>query len=141
MKILLLIHPDAIFEKTQDADKIRDYLGELNFAISYTTKTYTLFMYSDVYVPSHNQELYRLFRQFLSKNSLASFDKMTMGRNLFMNDLADVIIDNPDATIVYGGGYTQHCVKDTMKNFHKILGDIHHGDVVPMASIMFAWGT
>jgi len=137
MRFLILIHPDAIFEKTHDRSKIIDYLNRLNFAISRVSQAYTLFMYSDSYMPDNNQELYKRFRQFLMQNTRATFDKMTLGRDLFTNDLADAIIEHPDATIMYGGGYKDLCVIDAMKNFDTILGDIHHGNVVPINAIMF----
>lgn len=150
-KILILVHPDAIFEKyrisnfsfdkeshIQKMNNIYSYMSKLQDAITIFNKIFTLFMMSDSYDPFYlfrdppeeikrpleeQIEAYKKFRNFLNSNTTAVHDNMSMGANAFNNLIGPYLIDNP-SEVYMSGGYEGLCLKDAEDNFCRLLSDL-----------------
>lgn len=125
-KILILVHPDIIFETTYEF--IQTYYKAIEWEINNFDYVVTHLFFSEE-APKHlNWDLVKThrfinFRKMLKQNS--NFIKKDKDFSVsFESALPDFLIDNPNSEIYFGGGYKNLCVKATYEKLLYKLEDI-----------------
>lgn len=126
-KLLLLVHPDAVFEISDD-QFIANYIDRLVKHVNQFDHVITHRMFSDVAPESvasiYNRiDLWHKMMRVLNENS----DWIGLDRKFsasFKEALPDYLIDNEGTEIWFGGGYKDLCVRDTQAALELQLGDI-----------------
>lgn len=126
-KLLLLVHPDAVFE-ISDNQFIIDYIDRLAKHLDHFDYIITHRMFSDAAPKTlasiqDRIELWNRMMHLLNqKSNWIGLDRKFSAS--FKEALPDYLIDNEGTEIWFGGGYKDLCVKDTQMALQLQLGDI-----------------
>lgn len=134
-QLLLLVHPDIIFEKaSNDLDVINNYIKDIekhsrHFDYIIVHLFYSPAMYAEkgygkyVGMQPETEDLFRNFIDRLRENAdVVMYDKNYSAS--FQDKLPSYLIDNPGTKIFLAGGYRNLCVKETEKMMMGKLRDI-----------------
>lgn len=128
-KLLLLVHPDIVFE--MDFDVAQRYYKAIEDDIGRFDHVIVHLFYSDrVLDAARNlgwgeakQNLYKNFLKLLKRDANVVLHDSKFSAS-FQHELPFYLIDNPGTTIYFAGGYKDLCVKLTEKALDEKLGDI-----------------
>lgn len=134
MRILVLVHPDAIFETVhwERLTRYREqpdkrYLALLEEHLKNFDHVFAIFMYSPSYLFTESTDSFVKFRNWIAEHAqmLPWASNNTYGNVLFANAIGELLIDYPDAEVYFGGGYTNLCVAHSMEQFRRILYGVY----------------
>ena len=127
--ILLLVHPDIIFENGS-TDELQKYFKKIQDDVARFDHVITHLFYSPKFEPEtfNNDYTYNeIFKNFLKmlkeESDVIKFDDPKYQAS-FSNELPSYLIDNPNSTIFLAGGYANLCVKMTYEMAKEKIGDV-----------------
>lgn len=127
-KLLLLVHPDIVFEMSTNNMQI--YLKKIEDEVLRFDYVITHLFYSPEFKPewlsrdpTHNHIFQNFIRMIQRNSNLVKWDNPRFMAS-FRHELPYYLIDNPGTTIYLAGGYKDLCVKATQEMMNDKLGTI-----------------
>jgi hypothetical protein len=128
-KMLLLVHPDIVFEMDFEVAQryykaIEDDIGRFDYVIVHLFYSDQIFQIAPKWGWGENKlNLFKNFLKLLKRDANVVLHDRDYSAS-FKEELPYYLIDNPNTTIFFAGGYKDLCVKMTQEKLDSRLGEI-----------------
>lgn len=128
-KLLLLVHPDIVFEMDFNVAQryykaIEDDIGRFDYVIVHLFYSDQILQIAPRWGWGDNKlNLLKNFLKLLKRDANVVLHDQNYSAS-FKEELPYYLIDNPGTTVYFAGGYKDLCVKLTQEKMEEILGDI-----------------